>query len=399
MRNLTRARNMVRGAIALTLMASLSTLGVKWAYGYFDGGYTLTASFDRAGQGLIPSSSEVKLRGFNVGEVESIELVDGRAVVTMRIHEGERIPQNVAAAIRPKTLFGDKFIALVPPDGADQEPYFSDGDTIPREQTQGAIELERVLEDLYPIVREIDPAELSTIVGTLADSARGEGPTISQAIQDSRDVLDVQAAHDADLRQFLADLARLSNELNTRASDVITLAENLNTALPTINDNADDLNTLLRQASRLAGDAADLIRNNEGFFDASYTVGQRSLQLLYEDRANVVPLVVGLRSYLQTLAEIIRIPVGDGTEMAAIKGILAGQLCAIITCPGTGQPGLLPALPEVPLPATTPPPELPDLPLGLPLLGADGLDLSGLQMPGVTTGEQAILDLVLGTLR
>jgi phospholipid/cholesterol/gamma-HCH transport system substrate-binding protein len=406
-----RAINMVKGAIAITLLAALSTIGIKWAYGEFDGGYLLHASFDRAGQGLIPHSSEVKLRGYQVGEVESIELVDGRALVTMQIFDGERIPAGVEAVVRPKTLFGDKFVDLVPEGDTDTGPYFDEGATIPRDQTMGGFELEQVLEDLYPIVREIDPVELSTVIGTLADSARGLGPTISRSIGNAQEVFDVQAAHAADTRVFLADLAALSQEFGSRASDLVALADNLNTALPTINENPDDLNALLVQTGRLAGDMADLIRNNEAFFDASYTDGMRSLQVLYDDRSKVIPLVMGLRAYFQVFVDVIRVPVSDGSQMAAVKAIMVGELCELVSCEGTPQQPQHPAPAPPPLPAAPAPPELPALPegpltaaelvaLGLPpeLAGLDlsQLDLTGMIWPEITSGQQAIVDLVLG---
>src|SRR3546814_14826875 len=73
------------------------------------GGYELSGRFDAAGQGLLPGS-DVKVRGVNIGEVDGIRLVDGAAEVTLRIHDGEQVPVDATAIIRPKTLFGEKFI-------------------------------------------------------------------------------------------------------------------------------------------------------------------------------------------------------------------------------------------------------------------------------------------------
>jgi hypothetical protein len=46
------------------------------------------------------------------------------------------------------------------------------------------------------------------------------------------------------------------------------------------------------------------------------------LNVVYDRRNDIVPLVIGLREYLQTLTEITRIPTGtDGTLMAAVKSL------------------------------------------------------------------------------
>ena len=65
------------------------TIGIKFSFGAFDAGYQLKASFAAAGQGLVPNS-DVKIRGVNVGKVDKVELIDGRALVTMGISDGEK---------------------------------------------------------------------------------------------------------------------------------------------------------------------------------------------------------------------------------------------------------------------------------------------------------------------
>ena len=48
-----RRRNVLSGAIALLLLVSAITVGVKSAFGAYAGGYRVTGSFDAAGQGLL----------------------------------------------------------------------------------------------------------------------------------------------------------------------------------------------------------------------------------------------------------------------------------------------------------------------------------------------------------
>ena len=96
---------------------------------------------------------------------------------------------------------------------------------------------------------------------------------------------------------------------------------------------------------------------------ASLGDGSRGVQLLYDRREQVVPLVIGLRQYLQTLAESIRIDVGDGTLMAAVKGVLGGDACGVLPCPGTGAAATTTTPPTGPT-TSTPTPSL-ELPLPL----------------------------------
>jgi phospholipid/cholesterol/gamma-HCH transport system substrate-binding protein len=355
-----RRQHVLTGAIALILLVASITVGVKGAFGAFDGGYQLVGTFDAAGQGLLPGS-DVKVKGVNIGEVRRIELVGGQAQVTLRIHDGQEVPEGASATIRPKTLFGEKFVDI-DPDVADEGARpLRDGDVLTN--TQGGFELERVLADTFPLLQAIDPMELTTVLGELAAGGDDLGPAINRTLVNADELNQVFADNAANTEQFLSDLAKVSDELADQAQTILEVADAANVALPTLNDNEDDLIALLQQTGRLSNDVADLLEANEPFVRASLIEGSRTLQALYDQRDQVVPLVVGLRQYVQTLASLVRIDVGNGTLMAAVKGLLGGQLCDAIPCAGAAAgpatvPG--PTTPTIP-PVVLPPIELPDV--------------------------------------
>ncbi len=350
-----RNRNIISGLIALVLVTSVVVIGVESSFGVFDDVYTLRASFDAAGQGL-QRNSDVKIRGVNVGRVEYVKLQGGRALVVMDIDHGEKVPTSTQAVVRPKTLFGEKFVDLVPGDGEVNGPYYPTNSTaqIPDDHTTGGFELERVLTDAYPLLKDINPAELGNVISTLAYGANGLGPDVNRTIASSASVAGVFAAHDADTQQFLVDLAKLSTELGNRSDDLVGLAHSLDQALPPVNDRAAELNQLLVQTGRLSTDAADLLEANTAFVNSAIGPGDAVVQLLYDHRGDVIPLVAGLRQYLQGLASVIRIPVGDGTYMAAVKGLLGGTVCSIIPC--SALSAATPANPATATAAGTPAP-------------------------------------------
>lgn len=392
-----RLRNVIVGLVGLTLFMSLTTIGVQYAFGAFDDTYRLTGRFDAAGQGLA-IGSDVKMRGVNVGEVAGIHLKDLDAEVLLDIDQGQEVPTTVRAVVRPKTLFGEKFIDLEPGDGEGEGPYLKDGDVI--EDTLGGFELERVLADLYPILEAVEPGELAVVLGTLADAGDGLGEEINRTLVNFQKINEVWAAHDADTRQFLDDFALLADELDARADDLVVGSRHLNVALPELNAHADDLTTVLEQAARLSHDLADVLDANRGFMRKSVTEGGKTLQILFENRAQIAPLVDGLRMYAQLLAEAIRIPLGDGTMLAAVKGVLGGgELCGQgqgDTCflpPGSPEPPVDPHGGPPSPPTTQPPPPG----VTLPPVTLPPVTVPPLTAP--TQGQQAIEELLGGMLR
>src|SRR5437764_8571626 len=106
------------GLVALTLFASLTVFGVYLGAGKLSPKMYLHAKFSAAGQGL-ETGSDVKIHGINVGQVTTVHLVNGEAQVNMALHDGEKVPVKSSAIIRPKTLFGEKFVDIDPgPDEA-----------------------------------------------------------------------------------------------------------------------------------------------------------------------------------------------------------------------------------------------------------------------------------------
>lgn len=351
-----RTRRILTGLITICLVAAVVVYGVRRANGALRPRYRVTASFTAAGQGL-QQGSDVKIHGVNVGRVKDVRLVDGRAFVAMDIDRDERIPVEAKAVIRPKTLFGEKFVDVDPGEG-EEGPYLGDGGEIT--DTLGGFELERVLSDIYPVLQAIDPEELATVLDTLATGAEGQGPAINRQLANFAALARIQAEHAADTDQFLRDLAAISDVVSERAAGLGATARDLNEVLPTINANEDELSVLLREGARLAGDTADLLEANRPLLEKAVTEGGKVLAVAGPRAHRVGPLVTGLRQFFQTLAEAADgVDFGDGTKLARIKLVLGEDHA----CGDTG-PFPVNCLPSSGLPASggRPPVDLSRLP-------------------------------------
>jgi ABC-type transporter Mla subunit MlaD len=248
-----------------------------------------------------------------------------------------------------------------------------------------------VLAEAYPILEAIEPAELGIVLGELADAGNGIGPNINRSIVNFATLSELQDENDAETRQFLSDLALLSDELADRADDLVAGARDLNVALPPLNARSDELQVLLQQAARLSSGAADLLENNRSFLRKNVTEGGKALQVLTEERGQIQPLVTGVRQYVQTLAEVIRLPLGDGTRLAAVKGITGGDVAAILVGQAAGQAAL--GLPPLPLPL----PDVPDLPVDVPSL-PEVPNVPAPTAPQVVSNESSDIGNLLGEL-
>lgn len=127
----------------------------------------------------LPALADVKVRGVIVGEVREIA-IDGdgaRLELAIKPDKHEVIPANATARIEPKTLFGEKYVALQIPESPDPTPIAA-GDVIT--ESEVATEVEKLLEDIHPFLRTIRPRELNYTLTALAAALEGRGEAIGE---------------------------------------------------------------------------------------------------------------------------------------------------------------------------------------------------------------------------
>ncbi len=79
---------------------------------FFKKSYPLIAKVDEA-TGLKPKA-KVKLKGVDIGYVDTISLKDGDVYLTLKIDEGVKIPKDSIIALSQDSLLGGKFIDIEP---------------------------------------------------------------------------------------------------------------------------------------------------------------------------------------------------------------------------------------------------------------------------------------------
>ena len=142
----TRAIELGTGLFVLLGFAALFFLITQITsreFGFGDGGYRLTATFEQVG-GLKPGAP-VSMSGVTVGRVTSItiDVQTYQGVVTLAVDRELQFPRDTSAKILTAGLLGDQYIGLEP--GAD-EKELADRDVI--KQTQSAVVLENLIGQL-----------------------------------------------------------------------------------------------------------------------------------------------------------------------------------------------------------------------------------------------------------
>ena len=253
----------------------------------------------------LPAKADVKVRGVIVGQVLKAESRSGEAKLTLGLKPDKigSIPDNVSASIVPKTLFGEKFVDLVIPATASSASLKA-GDHIA--QTKVPIEVEKVLNDLYPLLTTLQPAELNYTLNALATALEGRGEKIGGSVTTLDSYL---RRMNPQIPALMEDLRLLSTVSGTYADVMPELASTLRSVVTTGNTLVEKearLNKFLRDTASFSATAKSFLDANGDNIVALGQVSEPILALLKRYSPTYPCLLRGIVKQAPRLASTFR---------------------------------------------------------------------------------------------
>lgn len=288
----SRRGNAFLGAVAIAVLAAMGYGLSLYLGGAFEPGYEVSARFARAGQ-LLRDGSDVKLRGVLVGTVSNIQIGRaGKARVRMRLFEDQEIPENVHAAVRAKTLFGEKYIELRLPDDPSAD-RLRPGDEIPESRTVPPFEVETVLEKGVPILEAVDPVAFGAALHALAEGFTGNEQELRHATVQSLRVLSETERTLPNLERNLVHLRTFASALDDTDTDLLAALEGLTAVGEAIRDRGEEFRAVLAGLVPLSRDLGDILTARKEDLADLAAKGRPVLEAVAE-RAPKLPGVVSL---------------------------------------------------------------------------------------------------------
>jgi virulence factor Mce-like protein len=258
-------RQRVGGLVFLVVLIGLVSLSVAFYNKAFTPTVQVTLEADRAGNQLTPPA-DVKVDGVIVGEARAVKAGPDGARITLALQpEAARtLPGNLQARLLPKTLFGEKYVELVRPERPAGQ--LRNGSVIPQDRSTTAVETEKALNDLLPVLRTLKPEVLSTTLNRLSSALRGRGDQIGANLQLTRDYLAQFNPQIPTLGQDMAGLADFADNVNAAEPDIIRLLDNLSAVNRNLVSEQQQLDTFLRSSTSVSGTLREFLRENEQRF-------------------------------------------------------------------------------------------------------------------------------------
>ncbi|TDE22858.1 MCE family protein [Actinomadura sp. 6K520] len=333
----TRSRTIfgLVGAGVIAAGAVFVAVGTQPSHG---GSTYYTATFGRAGQGLDPGKSDVKIRGIAIGTVDRLSLTDsGRVKVRIRVNEGVQVADTTVASIEPVSVFGPKDLVLDLGAHEVTGPYLKDGGVVTK--TEDPEELSDTAWPAYRLTKAIDPDEVATILHTFGTGLSGQGPALRRTVDNGAKVVDATYQDRAALNALLHNINGVSGTLGPRGDTIAALTTDFNRLSQVVNERPDKVEQLLDQGGELGDKVGTTLQGHGANLGRLIDGGGNLARVLNTELHNLPVMMDGLIGFFGLLSKIIRVPGPEGTVIAQARNPLPLDICQIfidVCSPGQG---------------------------------------------------------------
>ena len=304
------ARTRVAGiSLILVVLAGFALMGALYTHAFSDPA-EVTVQTSRAGLVMGPGN-KVKMRGVEIGRVGSVKSAADGVRLFLEIDRDKigQVPSDAHAEIRASTIFGAKYVELVPGAGHGTAPL-ADGATIPADSV--TTEVNTVFDSLDHLLSNIDVSQLNSTLTVLAQTLQGRGDDIARVAVDADAYLTRLEPLLPALRTDLARIAQFSTLGEQISPDLIAILRNATVTSRTVSDHDAAIHRLLVDLTLLGGRGAEVLGLNGKALSALLT--------------NLRPTAATLRAYSSELPCFIK---GLDRTRGIIADVIGGTTDAL----------------------------------------------------------------------
>ncbi len=278
--------------------------------------FVLKGEFSTA-QAITPGQGQtVNIAGVQVGEISKVELVDGRAVVTMELERkyDDRVHPNATMLLRPKTGLKDMVVEL-DPGTASGGPPVDDGYMVPISNTLPDVNLDEILAVLDRDTRTY----LQLLLNGAATGLEGQGGTLAQVFRrfaptarDAARITSLLRERRRNIQRSIHNFGVFTQALAARDDQLARFVDDSNDVFAHFANQSANLERTIAELPAALRETNAALKQAKAFADQSGP----ALQALVPGAAALGPSLVASRPFLRETTPIIQNQLRPFTRVA-----------------------------------------------------------------------------------
>jgi phospholipid/cholesterol/gamma-HCH transport system substrate-binding protein len=271
-------------AVALAGLAILAAVVLLTFFSsslpFIGGGTGYTAYFAEAA-GLTPGN-EVRVAGITVGHVTGVSLAGNKVAVTYPV-KATWIGNDSTAAIKIKTLLGDKYLAVDPLGSAAQNP----GQPIPLSRTTSPYDVTQAFGGVSQQISQIDTQQLAKSLETLSAAFSTTPPYVRKALTGLASLSSSIASRNAEVTSLLAATRKVTGTLAAQDARFQALLGDGNLLLSMLRQRETAIHSLLLGTQALATQLSGLVNDDQARLGPALAALDQVTTVLANNQANL----------------------------------------------------------------------------------------------------------------
>ena len=323
-------RRRLLGVGFIVVIAALVSLSIALYNKAFTPVVRVSLTTDKLGNQL-QELGDVKVRGLIVGSIREITPTRDGAVLELALDpdKADLIPSNVSARFIPKTLFGDRYVALQIPEDPDARSL-REGDRIEQDKSAPAVELSQALDHLLPVLQAVQPQKLSSTLTAISTALDGRGEQLGQTLVELGRLVEEINPHVPQLTHDLQALVDVSDTYSQAIPDFVSALDDLTVTSRTVYEQRANLDLLFTDLTTASRDLESFLRANSGNMIRLADSSRDTLELL----AKYSPSYPCFLKQMATLVDAAKPVFGAGTDEPGLHATLE-----IVVNKGKYEPG------------------------------------------------------------
>jgi phospholipid/cholesterol/gamma-HCH transport system substrate-binding protein len=323
MKPLSERNPIIVAIVGLAILAALALLVFDSANLPIIGGGTGYTAYFAEDAGL-QAGNEVRIAGVIVGQVTGISLAGNKVAVSFKV-KNAWVGNETTAAIKIKTLLGDKFLAIDPQGTQPQNP----SQPIPLARTTSPYDVTQAFQGFGQEVSQINTIQLAKSLETLSAAFSTTPPYVRSALRGLASVSHAVASRDAQVTRLLGSAKNVTGTLAAESATFAKLLGDGNLFLAELQQRQAAIHSLLIGTQALATQLSGLVNDNQATLTPTLQALNQVTTILEQNQANLTKALSLAGPYYRLLGNAL----GNGRWFDTY---LCGVLPKSYLPPGTG---------------------------------------------------------------
>ncbi|OPX16591.1 MCE family protein [Gordonia sp. i37] len=245
----------------------------------------------------------VQLAGIEVGTVKAIDIDGAHVTVDFGVNKDarQRMGDQTGAAIKVKTLLGQRYVDILPSGSGTLQP----GSTIGLDRTSWGYDIARDLDEVTGKVTDTDKTQLTDALNQLSTVQEALPDNLKQTIDGVARLSRTIGSRDESMSQLLASSAGVSQILADRNLQLTAMFGQGQTLFAALNSRSEAIHAILVQTTELSTSLNTLDGQIKQILAPTLDRLGRGIDLLNKNYDNVNQAISGMKTFTYQLGDAV----------------------------------------------------------------------------------------------